>query len=231
MSGFLRMSDYYAAKLSAERLARVYELAGPRVRQYLAAEIDYVRRHLGPGDRVLELGCGYGRVLTPLSRQAGLAVGVDTAKGGLTWAVQRGLLSDKVQVAAMDASRLGFPNDAFDAVVCIQNGISAFGVDPETLIDEAARVARPGGRVFFSSYADAFWPHRLEWFRRQAEAGLLGPIDEAATGDGVIVCRDGFRAVTFTPDDFRRLTDRLGLTADIVEVDRSAVFCVIRIEP
>jgi len=33
---------YYAKKLNAERLRRVYEIAGPRVCQYLQAEIDHL---------------------------------------------------------------------------------------------------------------------------------------------------------------------------------------------
>ena len=54
---------YYAQKLSADRLDRVYAIACPRVRQYLQAEMDHVQAAIRPGDRVLELGCGTGRVL------------------------------------------------------------------------------------------------------------------------------------------------------------------------
>ena len=36
------MPGYYSEKLSAERLQKVYRVATPRVKQYLAAEIDYV---------------------------------------------------------------------------------------------------------------------------------------------------------------------------------------------
>jgi cyclopropane fatty-acyl-phospholipid synthase-like methyltransferase len=52
---------YYAEKLSAKRLQRCYEIASPRVQQYLEAEIEHVIGHLKPTDTVLELGCGYGR--------------------------------------------------------------------------------------------------------------------------------------------------------------------------
>jgi SAM-dependent methyltransferase len=62
------MSGYYREKLSANRLERVYAIAPPRVRQYLDAEIDHVLALVGPNDAVLELGCGYGRVLALLAR-------------------------------------------------------------------------------------------------------------------------------------------------------------------
>jgi len=127
----------------------------------------------------------------------------------------------------MDATALGFRSGVFDAVVCIQNGICAFRSDPRQLFREALRVTRPGGRVWFSSYAEAFWLDRLRWFERQAEEGLVGDIDYDKTGPGEIVCRDGFRFDTVGADTFRQLCGEVGVEGTIVEVDRSSVFCEI----
>jgi len=57
------MGNYYGENLSGERLRRCYEIALPRVRQYLEAEIFYVLEQMDGKARILELGCGYGRVL------------------------------------------------------------------------------------------------------------------------------------------------------------------------
>ena len=81
--------------------------------------------------------------------------------------------------------------------------------------------------MFFSTYAEKFWPHRLEWFRRQAAAGLLGEIDEEKTGAGVIVCQDGFTASTASAEDFRRLASGLPASVTLTEVDDSSLFCVM----
>jgi 2-polyprenyl-6-hydroxyphenyl methylase/3-demethylubiquinone-9 3-methyltransferase len=129
----------------------------------------------------------------------------------------------------MDAAAPAFRDDTFDAVVCIQNGICAFGVDRTRLVREAVRVTRPGGRVLFSSYSDRFWPHRLEWFRRQAEWRLIGEIDEEATGDGVIVCRDGLRLERMRPEDFRAICKTIGIDPLITEVDGSSLFCELTV--
>ena len=220
---------YYADKLSARRLRRVYEIAPPRVRRYLEAEIGHVMGRIGRGGAVLELGCGYGRVLERLLAAAGVAVGIDTSFSSLLLARETYGASRGFHLAQMDAAALGFANRVFDAVVCIQNGISAFGVDRRRLVRESLRVARPGGRVLFSSYSDRFWNDRLEWFELQAAQGLLGEIDREATGDGVIACKDGFRATTVGPDEFAALAGELELEADIVEVDGSSVFCEIEI--
>jgi 2-polyprenyl-6-hydroxyphenyl methylase/3-demethylubiquinone-9 3-methyltransferase len=69
----------------------------------------------------------------------------------------------------------------------------------------------------------------LEWFRQQALHGLLGEVDEEATGDGVIVCKDGFRAETGGPDEFTRLAGNAGVRYEITEVDGSSLFCVVSV--
>ncbi len=219
------MPDYYAERLSAERLRRCYEIAPPRVQQYFAAESAHVASRIRPVDTVLELGCGYGRVLEKLAPLCKTLVGVDTSPASVRLAHALLRAASNCHVLQMNALVLGFRDAIFDVVVCIQNGVSAFGVDRRALLAESIRVTRPGGRVLFSSYAAKFWPPRLEWFRLQAECGLIGEIDWAATGAGRIVCRDGFTASTVGPDEFRALAASLGLRAQLEEVDESSLFC------
>jgi len=223
------MSGYYSEKLAAEKLRRCYEIAPPRVKQYLAAEIAHAADLIGPTDSVLELGCGYGRVMKELSAAGRLVVGIDISFSSLRMA--REFLSESADchLLQMDAVSTGFQDSSFDTIVCIQNGISAFNVDRARLVAESVRIARPGGLVLLSTYSDTFWTDRLDWFRRQAEAGLLGEIDEEATGDGVIVCKDGFRATTVTAGEFFALTTGLNVDSRIVEVDDSSLFCEMRL--
>jgi SAM-dependent methyltransferase len=221
------MESYYADKLSAERLRRCYELAPPPVERYLAAEIDHVRHRVVPGSRVLELGCGYGRVLRELAPRAGELVGIDISLSSLQLARAELADEDNVRLALMDAANLGFRPRVFDLVCCVQNGISAFGVDRRRLLAAAVAATRPRGQILFSSYATEFWEERLNWFRIQAAHGLVGEIDEAATGEGIIVCRDGFRASTVGAEEFSALAADLGRRAEIEVVAASSLFCCL----
>lgn len=221
------MTDYYAEKLSGRRLARCYELAPPRVKQYLEAEIQHVLSRLAPSDAVLELGCGYGRVTLRLAGVARRVIGIDTSQESLDLARELAGPDSRCEFVNGNALKLPFVAGGFDAVICIQNGICAFRVDPLPLAREALRVTRPGGCVLFSSYAEAFWPHRLPWFERQAAEGLVGELDNAATTPGQIVCKDGFRSGTYGAGEFAELCFRLNVRSAIVEVDGSSVFCEI----
>jgi 2-polyprenyl-6-hydroxyphenyl methylase/3-demethylubiquinone-9 3-methyltransferase len=220
------MKGYYDQKLFAHQLQKVYEIASSRVRQYLEEEIRFVVKRISRQDRVLELGCGYGRILGPMADSAKIAVGVDTSFHSLELAASA---CARFHLAAMNAGKLGFKNHAFHLTACVQNGISAFHMDPEKLMKEAIRVTRPGGRVLFSTYTSEFWPHRLQWFKDQARHGLLGEIDEAASKNGTIVCKDGFKAVTFTKEDLLKTTRRLHLRAEFHVVDGSSLFCEIMV--
>jgi SAM-dependent methyltransferase len=225
----MKGQGYYAKRLSAERLRRCYEIAPVRVKQYLEAEIEYVLSFLGGREQVLELGCGYGRVLSRLCLKAGRAFGIDTSWDSLLLAKTELAGYANSFLICMDAVSMGCRDGVFDLVVCVQNGISAFNVDQHRLLAESVRVTRAGGRVLFSGYAERFWEHRLDWFHRQAAEGLVGAIDTEATGNGVIVCRDGFRAGTLRPQDFLRLTRSLGVKASVREVDGSSLFCEVEV--
>ena len=221
------MKNYYDNNLSAERLQLVYELAPLRVKQYLEAEIAFVIDRLSSSDDVLELGCGYGRVLKRLATKAKLVCGIDTSEASLRVAAESIKSVANVQIAQMNAAALGFRDSSFDCVVCIQNGISAFHVVPKTLINESLRVTKRGGFALFSSYSMKFWKDRLEWFRIQSEHGLVGEIDWDATREGEIVCKDGFRGTTYTADRFASIVSELGRRCTITEVDESSLFCEI----
>jgi 2-polyprenyl-6-hydroxyphenyl methylase/3-demethylubiquinone-9 3-methyltransferase len=210
-------------------LKRCYEIAPPRIRKYLDAEVQYALRRTPRQGRILELGCGYGRFLKYLAKISQTVVGIDISLSSLGLARQLSEEFPACYVAAMNAVGLGFRDNTFDRVVCIQNGISAFHVDQRALIEESIRVTKDGGLVLFSSYSDKIWPARLHWFELQAEAGLIGEIDREQTRDGVIVCRDGFKASTISAECFRELTADLQVNINLEEIDDSSVFCVLTV--
>ncbi len=224
------MIGYYAKKLHGKMLLHCYEIAPPRIQQYLNAEIDYLIKKIPHGSRILELGCGYGRVLKALGKASGSLFGIDISLANIEFA--RKFLKDKpdISLSVMNGLQLAFPDNAFDSVFCIQNGISAFHVDKKSLIAESIRVTRDEGMIFFSSYSAKIWPERLQWFGAQASAGLVGRIDPQKTYPGVIVCEDGFTATTVSHEELRDLVVGFPVDSEIEEVDRSSLFCALTVD-
>lgn len=218
------MNRYYIDTLAARNLERCYEIAPKRIRQYLDAEIDFVKRNLNPSDKVVELGCGYGRALKEFQLVTPNVIGVDTSYGSLHYGKSNMGESAPAQLVQMDAGKTSFQSDSFDIVICIQNGLSAFKIEPKALIEESLRITVRGGKCLFSTYSDKIWEERLHWFELQAEEKLLGEIDFARTKRGIIVCKDGFMATTFVEADFDNIARELGVSCETIEVDSSSLF-------
>lgn len=223
------MTSYYSSGLNAQRLKKCYNIAPPRVKQYLQAEIDFVLKKISRKDVILDLGCGYGRIIPSLVRRSKFVHGVDTSMKSLMFA--KVFLKDinHFFLQNMDASRLGFSACTMDVVLCLQNGLSAMDADPRKVIKEAVRVTKTGGTVIFSSYSEKFWPHRLSWFKAQAKAGLIGELDEEKCINGNIVCRDGFSVSTITQKKFQELTRWIRkIKVTVKEVDDSCVLFIVK---
>ncbi len=93
--------------------------------------------------KVLDLGCGTGRVLAEIG--ARVRVGVDVSRGLLLEARRRGLV-----VVRGDAHALPFAAGAFDAVVS-GNGVFAY-LDTPRALSECARILAPGGLLVLHQY-------------------------------------------------------------------------------
>ncbi len=219
------MKSYYSDYLNSNRLRECYETAPARTQQFLEAEIDFVLSEINNNDTVLDLGCGYGRVAIRLVEKAHKVIGIDISEKNIELAKKIMPKNENCDFFIMDAINLKFPNDHFDKVFCLQNGISAFKVSPEELIKESIRVTKRGGSAFFSTYSPKFWKDRLEWFEVQARQKLIGEIDYDLTKNGTIVCKDGFKAVTYSEEEFLELASNFNVTTSIIEIDNSSLFC------
>jgi len=127
---------------------------------------------VGPGTRMLDVGCGSGLALVLASRRGAIPAGLDISPGLLR------IARDRVPDADLrdgDMESLPFRDAAFDAVT----GINAFQFagDPRQALREAARVTRPGGRVVASLFAA---PERSQGTVAHEAMSALIPPEKAA---------------------------------------------------
>ena len=220
------MGNYYAESLNSQKLFQVYNTAISRIRQYFEAEIDFVRRQLTGRERVLEVGAGYGRIVRALAPSCAGILGMDISPDSVI--LGREYLKDlpNADMVEMDVHHMHF-DQSFDVTLCLQNALSAMRADDQ-VIQNILGLLSPGGTAFFSTYSANFWDWRIAWFQEQADKGLLGELDLEKTKDGVIVCKDGFRATTQTPEEYEAIGRASGLPYEVTEVDGSSLFLVIR---
>lgn len=176
---------------------------------------------------MLELAAGYGRIVKKVAPFVRSVTGLDISSENVRFGAEYLKDTKNAGLLVMDVHEMDY-DSRFDAVLCLQNGLSAVKAElPEAFAAKVLKALKMGGRVYFSTYHPRFWEHRLAWFKEQAEKGLLGELDMEKCKDGVIVCKDGFRATTQSAEDLKRIGRASGYRWQISEVDESSLFLVI----
>jgi SAM-dependent methyltransferase len=121
----------------------------------------FERAQLQPGQRVLDVGCGWGAATMAAAERVapgGLAVGLDFSPQMLAVARQRATRSDNIAWLEADAQVHPFEPGTYDAV------ISRFATmlvdDPRAAFANLHRALRPGGRMAFVCWQE---PMKSEW--------------------------------------------------------------------
>lgn len=129
--------------------------------------VEFDRLPLGPGTRVLDVGCGEGRHAVAAARDAGEVVGVDLDPDRLAAAREDyDTYADGAPGTFLrgDALALPFADGAFDVVVCSE--VLEHVPDYEAAIAELRRVCRPGGALAVSVPREG--PERVCWLLSEA---------------------------------------------------------------
>jgi SAM-dependent methyltransferase len=161
-----------------------------------------------PGaSRVLDLGCGAGRIsiMVALERPEARVVGLDDFSADYIAGhgeentranLHRAGVADRVEIRSGDMRRIPFPNESFDAVVSSAAIDHLKREDIPLALAEANRVLRPNGQVLlwvivpnlwmFIAYGPLLYFHnatRRDWRRMLGAAGFR--IDDEGTARGL----------------------------------------------
>lgn len=141
------------------------------------------RAGLGPGDAVLDVGCGAGGFTAELGRAAapGRVVGIDVAPPLVARARQRlrGGVAPNVTIVEGDAAVHDFGTGSFD--VAVSRFASMYFGHPVPAFSNLARALRPGGRLVLVVWRAL---EANEWMAAVGEAlGGGRPVPERPVGD------------------------------------------------
>ena len=120
------------------------------------------KRATGPGDRILEVGCGTAALAAAFAARGAEVVASDVSLRWLVLAQKR--LGDAhagdVELVACAAEALPFPDESFDVVAATD--VIEHVEDPRRFVAESSRVLRPGGLLFLATpnrYSLGLEPH------------------------------------------------------------------------
>jgi cyclopropane fatty-acyl-phospholipid synthase-like methyltransferase len=187
-----------------------------------AAVVDAI--NLGPGMRVLDVGCGDGGFCALAAGRGAEVSGIDADPAAVARARRR-LPSADLRLGFMEA--LPWLDDSFDAVV----GFNAFqyALDIDLALLEAMRVLRPGGRVAVCKWGQ---PQDNEHFAVAVAMGVgrpealraEDPVEAAIQRVRLRVCDRGCVPVQLDVPDLDALAEATGLSDESVLAEQAAAF-------
>lgn len=111
---------------------------------------------LGPGQTLVDLGCGRGGIgLWVATRTGSDLIGVDSSRVAIAdarrRAHQRRLPQHRsTEFVVADAARTGLGDSCADGLICVD--VLQLVTDPELLVQEIARLLRPGGALVLTTW-------------------------------------------------------------------------------
>jgi tocopherol O-methyltransferase len=177
-----------------------------------------VARHAGmkPGDRVCDLGCGYGASAILWQREFGAQVtGITISEKQFLHGKSAAAGNPRIELILGDAAKSGLPANFFDVATAIES--SEHMPDKGKFFAEAHRLLRRGGRLVVAAWLTrdrpAAWEARL----------LLDPI-----------CREGRLPSMESASEYRRMLEQAGFhdigSADLTcRVKKTWSICALRV--
>lgn len=160
----------------------------------------------GPRDRVLDVACGPGALISLFVPKVGHAVGVDLTPAMLREARSRAPQGGVLSLVRAEAERLPFGDGAFTIALCTW-AVHHFA-DPRVVVDELARVVGRGGRVAIEDTVGSEDPAKLA--RQNEIERLRDPAHVAMvsrSGLEALVQSAGLEVVHHTEGTIRRELD------------------------
>ncbi len=161
------------------------------------ALVELVATKLGvaPGDRLCDIGCGYGASAEYLAERHGAVVtGFTLSEAQAAIARARSPAAGAIDFYQRDWLDNGLADGTFDGAYAIES--SEHMVDKDLFFAEAARVLRPGGRLVVCAWLSRTDPKSWE------VSALLEPI-----------CREGRLPSMGSREDYESMAARVGLDA------------------
>ncbi|AIZ56451.1 ubiquinone/menaquinone biosynthesis C-methyltransferase UbiE [Candidatus Methanoplasma termitum] len=113
--------------------------------------IGKVALDIGPGSKVLDVGCGTGKTTAALLKSGADVTGLDFSPSAISQCIS--VFGDKAKFIIAECDKMPFPDDHFDAAAAVHILEHLDDTQLRDTVKEISRVLVPGGLVFVRVFA------------------------------------------------------------------------------
>ena len=201
--------------------------------EYQQAELDYMRTRVEQprGKVFVDVGAGYGRVLSELSRVSRSVIAVEIAEEMLGELRRRAEDLPNVHVAQGDANHLVDLLKSQDlekpVIICLQNSLGTWKGDPRKVLEEMKRIVQErGGEIVLSLFCqEGLRDQGVPMYRELAE--LVGEPDLKSTDfdKGIFRSKSGYQSQWWSKQQRQEIVSLLG-GVKVAEISTDAYYIV-----
>jgi SAM-dependent methyltransferase len=167
------MKTWYAIEAPV-LMRQMHEGATGKMREYLDGEIDFVASRFDKKDKILVLGCSYGREMLGFYKLGFKHVfGLDHNPAQIYYSYYEYLKKVPIRnnLYCLGAERMTWPANTFDWIIWIQNGLFTVSVDKRKILSDSSVIAGKG--VIVSSFDKSLLAERKRWLESYNETNEI----------------------------------------------------------
>jgi 2-polyprenyl-6-hydroxyphenyl methylase/3-demethylubiquinone-9 3-methyltransferase len=168
---------------------------------------------------VLDVGCGFGRVMKLLAPQAKKIIGIDNDKKAIEDAKKYLKGFDNIEVFFEDAEKMHFEDKSFGVVLCVGATPVNFGETKKKIYSEIRRVLKNKGLFLTSVYNENALEDRLITYRNYYEG------DFKIKENGTVVFGE-FISEQYSKEKITKILKENGF--EILEIIKEGIFYIIK---
>jgi ubiquinone/menaquinone biosynthesis C-methylase UbiE len=124
----------------------------------------YLRKHITPNSRVLDVGCGTGRSFVDFIDISQNVVGIDHDEAAIEKARAEFINYPTVQFVKADATDISFSDGEFDFVICMGT-FANFADNKIKVLEEMKRVLKDSGKIIISVFSENAFEERMSLYK------------------------------------------------------------------
>jgi ubiquinone/menaquinone biosynthesis C-methylase UbiE len=176
----------------------------PAYEDLFQKEKDYLRTHVRPNSKVLDIGCGNGRNILSIVDIAKNITGLDNSQKAVQYTKDNLKIYPNVEVVLGDALNLPFEDSSFDFVLLSMTLVN-FADGKLKALQEMKRVVKDEGKVIISVYSEKALPDRIAMYNQ------IGTKIKDEKDGYVTFEIEGLTSEQFTREQLEDLANKAGL--------------------
>lgn len=181
------------------------------IQEFLDGEINFLKSYIKDKKDILEVGCGYGRLIKVLAPKSKKITGIDFSEPLLMRAKKNLSKTKNAKLLLMDGKKIDLPQNSYDYVLCLD---SSFGNMPGIelrVIKQMKKICKKDGEIIISVFSQNAKKAQIQNYKR---IGLKN-----ITNNGkAIHTAEGFYSRRFSKKDLKEIFASVGLKCKITKI-------------